>query len=51
MRDNDDKGKSLIMKDVSSEISKLKSYSDAEANNKVLRKLIDKLELIDSYKF
>jgi len=51
MRDNNDKGKSLPMKDVSSEISKLKSYSDAEANNKVLRKLIDKLESLDSYKF
>lgn len=51
MRDNNDKGKSLPMKDVSSEISKLKSYSDAESNNKVLRKLIDKLESLDSYKF
>jgi len=51
MRDNNDKGKSLPMKDVSSEISKLKSYSDAEANNKVLRKLIYKLESLDSYKF
>lgn len=51
LRDNSDKGKSLPMKDVSSELSKLKSYSERESNNKALRKLLDKLESIDSFKF
>jgi len=51
LRDNNDKGKTFHMKDVGSELSKLKSYSETESNNRALRKLLDKLEAIDSYKF
>lgn len=51
MRDNDDNGKPFPMKDINSELSILKSYSKSEINNKALRKLLDKLALIDTYKF
>lgn len=43
IRDNADKGKALLMKDVRSEISKLRARLNSDSNNKVLEKLLNKL--------
>jgi hypothetical protein len=43
MRDNSDKGKSLPMRDISSDISKLGAKHLSEPNNKTLDKLLNKL--------
>lgn len=43
IRDNADKGKALHMKDVRSEISKLRARLNSDSNNKVLEKLLNKL--------
>lgn len=43
IRDNADKGKALQMKDVRSEISKLRGGQHSESNNKILEKLLNKL--------
>lgn len=52
IRDNADKGKSLPMKDVRSEISKLRGGQHSESNNKILEKLLNKLnETIHLFEF
>lgn len=43
MRDNADNGKALVMKDVRSEISKLRARLNSDSNNKILEKLLNKL--------
>lgn len=52
IRDNADKGKSIHMKDVRSEISKLRGGQHSESNNKILEKLLNKLnETIHLFEF
>jgi hypothetical protein len=51
-RNNPDKGKHLPMNDVSTDISKLKDFTNGKARNRVLNKLNTKLsEILDSYIF
>jgi len=52
IRDNADKGKALLMKDVRSEISKLRARLNSDSNNKLLEKLLVKLnETIHLFEF
>lgn len=52
IRDNADKGKALLMKDVRSEISKLRGTQHSDSNNKLLEKLLVKLnETIHLFEF
>ncbi|WP_366182984.1 hypothetical protein [Flavobacterium ovatum] len=52
IRANADKGKALPMKDVRSEISKLRGGQHSESNNKILEKLLNKLnETIHLFEF